>query len=649
MGFESILTPIKIGNLILRNRIVFPPIDLQIHSDDRRVQQRYIDFLTSLVHDNGVGLIISEFSSVANDRFWAPASRIDSDKYIPGFERLVGEVKKHGARIFMQLAMLGGRAPKGKCIAPSAIRSPLYPGIPEELSRDEIQWLIGKWIDAAKRAKHIGFDGVEVHGGHSYLIGEFMSPHSNMREDEYGGDFEGRMRFPTEIVKGIKASCGSDYPVGIKFSAFEALQDGIRGAMAVDIAEWFEKAGVDYLHVSSSTYMLGGTPYPDVPPLFVPEGPLVEFAARIKKKVSVPVITVAGIVSPAFAEKIIAEKKADLVAVGRAMFADPEWASKVSMGHEEQIRPCIRCNMCHKKMIIDRAGEVECTVNPGLLRAVLNPSSIKKKVVVVGAGPAGLEAALVASERGHDVVLFERAAEIGGNVRLGCIPPFKSDLKRLLDYYERRLGKSNVKYRAGKEVDAREILAETPDAVVVAEGSEEYIPNIPGIEGETVVYARDFYTAQELRKEGKGKIAVIGAGTVGCELAWYLSIIGRKVFLIDILSFEQWLEEEHPTNRLTLLEKLEENGVNIFDKATDLSLEQEGKLIRLRRNGIEYGISVDSIILSTGYKPSEKLIKDLREQAEGKYALAIYQVGDCASVRDIHWAIREGYEAGILI
>jgi pyruvate/2-oxoglutarate dehydrogenase complex dihydrolipoamide dehydrogenase (E3) component len=246
-------------------------------------------------------------------------------------------------------------------------------------------------------------------------------------------------------------------------------------------------------------------------------------------------------------------------------------------------------------------------------------------------------------------VLFERESEIGGNVRLGCIPPFKSDLKRLLDYYKSRLDKSNVKYIPGKEVYAREILSQTPNAVVVAAGAEEYIPNIPGIEGKTVVYARDFYTTQKLHKEGEGRIAVIGAGTVGCELAWYLSIMGRKVFLIDILSFEQWLEEEHPTNRFTLLEKLEEYGVNVFDKAIDLSLEKGGKLIRLRRDGIEYALSVDSTILSTGYKPSEKLIKDLREQAEGKYALAIYQVGDCARVRDIHWAIREGYEAGILI
>jgi 2,4-dienoyl-CoA reductase-like NADH-dependent reductase (Old Yellow Enzyme family)/thioredoxin reductase len=649
MGLDNLLTPVNIGNLELRNRIVFPPIDVQIHSEDRRVQQRYIDFLTSLAGPGGVGLVISEFTSVANDRFWAPASRIDSNDYIPGFRRMVDEVKKHGARIFLQLAMLGGRAPKGRCIAPSAMESPLYAGIPEELTREEIQWLLMKWLEGAERAKRIGFDGVEVHGGHSYLLGEFMSPHSNLREDDYGGDFEGRMRFPTEIVKGIKAACGQGFPVGVKFSAFEALPDGIRGALAVDIAQRLEKAGADYLHVSSSTYLLGGTPYPDVPPLFVPEGPLVGFAARIKKKVSVPVITVAGIVSPEFADRIVAENRADLVAVGRAMFADPEWASKVSRGLEKEVRPCIRCNMCHKKMIIDRAGEVECTVNPGLLRPPLKPPRRKKKILVVGAGPAGLEAALTADMRGHRVLLFDREDGIGGNVRLGCIPPFKSDLRRLLDHYALRLERSTVDYRPGRPVTAQDVRSHSPDAVVLAAGSEEIVPDIPGMGGETVVQARDFYASLELQAEGKGKTAVIGAGTVGCELAWYLSLLGRTVFLVDVLPYERWLEAEHPTNRFTLLEKLAEHGVSVLDSAAGLALERGGTLLRLQRDGIDYGISVDGVVLAAGYRPSEALSRDIGGGGEEGGAPAVYRVGDCAGVRDIHWAAREGYEAGSVV
>jgi 2,4-dienoyl-CoA reductase-like NADH-dependent reductase (Old Yellow Enzyme family) len=482
MEFKHLLSPVKIGSLTIRNRIVFPPIDLQLHDPAKAVDPRCVKFLSSLVRDNGVGLVISEFTAVADGDFWMPASRLDSDEFIPEFARLAEAVKSHGARFFMQLALLGGRAPKGRCIAPSAIESPLYPGVPEELSREEIKNLVQKWIEAALRAKQAGFDGVEVHGGHSYLIGEFMSPHANRRDDEYGYDFNGRMRFPTEIVRGIKDACGKEFPVGFKFSAYEALEDGIKGSLAIDMARRLEKTGVDYLHVSSSTYMLGGTKYPDVPPIYVPEGPLVEFAARIRKGVTVPVITVAGIVSPEFAERIVIEEKADLVALGRAMFADTEWASKVSRGKAVDVRPCIRCNFCHKKMIIDRAGSVECAVNPGLLRGGVTRATKERKVVVVGAGPAGLEAALQASERGHNVSLYEKETDIGGNLRIGAIPPFKKSQEDLLEHYRRRLMKSRVQFFPEQELSAKQIVEKEGDAVVIAVGSTAHMPDIPGID-----------------------------------------------------------------------------------------------------------------------------------------------------------------------
>ncbi|MGA2480993.1 MAG: hypothetical protein ABSG63_19790, partial [Spirochaetia bacterium] len=229
MEFPHILSPIAIGPVSLRNRVFFPPIDVALHREDHIVDQRYIDFLTSLVENDGIGMIISEFTAVANDQFWAPASRIDKDEFMPGFKDLVHSVHAQGAKIFLQLALLGGRAPKGRAIAPSAIASPLYPGVPEELSCEEIRTLVRKWREGAARAKKIGFDGVEVHGGHSYLVGAFMSPHANRREDEYGGDFQGRMRLPCQIIEEIKTECGSDYPVGVKFSAYEALENGITG------------------------------------------------------------------------------------------------------------------------------------------------------------------------------------------------------------------------------------------------------------------------------------------------------------------------------------------------------------------------------------------------------------------------------------
>jgi 2,4-dienoyl-CoA reductase-like NADH-dependent reductase (Old Yellow Enzyme family)/thioredoxin reductase len=649
MALEHILRPIKIGSLSVRNRIVFPPIDCALHHPHKAVDPRYINFLSSLAENNGVGLIISEFTAVANDQFWVPASRIDSDKFIPDFQELVDRIKSHGAKIFMQLALLGGRAVTGRAIAPSAIESPLYTGIPDELSREEIQWLVQKWVDAACRAQIIGFDGVEVHGGHTYLVGAFMSPHANQREDEYGYDFNGRMRFPTEIIKGIKNACGGDFPVGIKFSAYEALENGITGPLSVDIAQRLEKAGVDYLHVSSSTYMLSGTKFPDVPPLYVPEGPLVVFAEQIKKRAMVPVITVAGIASPEVAEKIIADGKADMVAVGRAMFADQHWVSKISQGKESEITPCIRCNVCHKRIVIDRAGAVECTVNPGILQEAIVPTSKKKKIIVVGAGPAGLEAALLASDRGHDVFLYEKKDSIGGNLIPGSIPPFKKDLRRLFDYYQKRLEKSSIQTTLNHEVVESQLQREGADAVIIATGAEEIMPNIPGIDQKEVISAKEFYMRGDLQQKGKGRVAIIGAGDVGCEVAWYLSLLGRKVYLMDKLPREGLLEDEHPTNRSILFESLDEIGVNILDNANIVELGRENRHVKLTREDVECRVFVDNIIISTGYKKKSVMAHALRARWV-KYELPeIYEVGDCVQPRDIHWAIRDGYDIGVKI
>lgn len=646
MPLKHILTPINIGPVNIRNRIFFPPIDLALHREDRKVDQRYIDFLAALAQNNGVGMIISEFTAVANDQFWAPASRIDKDDFIPGFRTMVETVHQHGTRIFMQLALLGGRAPYGRAIAPSAIQSPLYPGVPEELSADEVRELVCKWREAAIRAKKIGFDGVEVHGGHTYLIGAFMSPHANRREDNYGCDFQGRMRFPTEIIQGIKEDCGKDYPVGVKFSAYEALPDGITGPLSIDIAEHLEKAGADYLHVSSSTYMLGGTDYPDVPPLFVPEGPLTSFAGMIKKRVKVPVLTVAGIATPQKAEEIVAEGKADLVGVGRAMFADQHWVSKVNAGKENEITPCIRCNVCHKKIVIDRAGAVECTVNPSLLGEPPQPAAVIKRVVVVGAGPAGLEAAITASERGHEVILYEKGDEPGGNIRLGCVPPFKQDLRRLLQHYERRLKESEVRFMPGREMSVDDLKNEGADVLVVAVGAEEYVPDIPGIESARVTAARDFYLKRELQKQSSERAVVIGAGDVGCEIAWYLALLGRSVSLIDVLPYEGWITDEHPTNRFILMEQLSKNHVQILDNAKKLEIASDFLSVSLEREGIHYTIAADLVVLATGYKKSDQFAQGLHNEDA---ASEICVIGDCADPRDIHWAIREGYETGIRI
>jgi NADPH-dependent 2,4-dienoyl-CoA reductase/sulfur reductase-like enzyme len=382
--------------------------------------------------------------------------------------------------------------------------------------------------------------------------------------------------------------------------------------------------------------MIAGTKSPDVPPMFVPEGPLVGFADKIKKHVAVPVITVAGIVTPEFAEDIIASGRADMVAIGRAMFADPHWALKIAKGREAEIVHCIRCNVCHKHIVIDRAGAVKCTVNPGLLEKKSKPAARRRKVIVVGAGPAGLEAALTASERGHDVLLYEKSDSIGGNVKYSCIPPFKKDLRIFLDYYEKRLKNIGVQYIPGQEMTPERVMEEKADAVIIAVGAEEHLPDFPGAHGLFEATARKFYQKSATHRRGKGRVGIIGAGTVGCELAWYLLLLGRRVLLIDVLPRQKWLSEEHPTNRFILLENLDEQGIQVLDDAIVLEVGETEKYIRLVRDAVEYNIFVDDIVLAAGYHRRRSFGKELQRLLDNGGAPEIHEIGDCTKATNIY-------------
>ena len=643
MDYSKLLSPIQIGSLTCRNRVAFPPIDVKLAEDEENpINQAYIDFLDRLTKDQGTGLIISEFTAIKAGKLWVPAIRIDDDRYIEDVAKLAEGVHKNDSLFFLQVALLGGRTPFGRHIAPSAIESPYYLEVPEELSLSEIRELRQAWIDAAIRAKKAGCDGVELHGGHTYLLGEFISPHANRRTDEYGGDFKGRMRLPTELVHSIKEELGDDFPVGIKISAYEIGENGITPPLSIDIAEYLEEQGVDYIHVSSSTYGVGGTEYPDVPSIYTDEGPLVPLAAAVKQRVQVPVIAVAGISSPDYAAQVINNDEADIVAVGRAMFADPAWTAKIAAGRPGAVTPCIRCNFCHKKMIIDLAGGVECTVNPGLLDPPVAEAASKKKVIVVGAGPAGLEAALTFDAQGHEVTLYEKENELGGNVRLGCIPEFKKPLRDLLAFYRERLEASSVRFEPGTEITRETAAGFEADHLVLAAGSAEYFPPIPGIEQPAVVTAKDFYRNRDKYSKGTGTVCVIGAGEVGCEIALFCAQTGRDVFCIDILPKDEWMADEHPTNRFTLLEQLDAHGVHTLDSTTVEEIGPEGAAVKCRRRDIEYIIHPELIVSATGYKEPEDLVQKIKENKPENVG-QVHVIGDSAETRDIHGAVHDGY------
>ncbi len=641
---SKLFSPVNIGNLSIKNRMALAPMDVGMINPDGSLTERVVDYYEERAR-GGVGLIITQFTSVVDDqRMDSPG--VFSGRQVAGLNYLAETVQEYGARIFLQIAHHGGRAVKSitglQPVAPSAISTPLYQDTPRELSKQEIEELVEKFTQAAKWAKIAGFDGVEIHGAHTYLIGQFISPHTNRREDEYGRDFEGRMRFPAEIIREIKKECGRVFPVGFKFSAYEHLKGGVELELAKKIAQHMEKIGVDYLHVASTTYELDGYRYLDVSPLYTPPGEVIELAARIKSGISVPIIAGGGVVDPFYAEQVLEERKVDLIALGRALIADPYWPLKVEEDRIEEIIPCVRCNQCHKRLFSGQ--EVRCAVNPSLgkeRKYRIAKANRAKKIVVIGGGPAGLEAALTLEKRGHKVILHEKNKRLGGNMIPSSVPGFKKDVKRLLDYYLRKIEKSCVELKLEQRADVSIIIGEDPEVVVLATGAEHVIPRVPGLKREA------FYTAVEVLddqdKLGLGeRIIVLGAGLVGCEIAWHLSLQGKKVKLFDVLSLSEILQDEHSTNRFYLLYSLKEQGVLIL--ASRKILKVEGKQAIFKKNdGSEESYLFDSLIISVGFESRDTLFQELRES---EFKRKVYKIGDCVEPRDFYHAIQEGAKVG---
>ena len=643
MRLEKLFSPIEIGGLTIKNRIVMAPMGANFENIDGSVSEILINYFEARAR-GGAGFIISPFTMVSKEQRAATLG-IFSDRFIPGLNRLCNRVKPLGARFLLQIAHPGGKVMKeltgNTPVAPSSIHSPIYFEKPRELSADEIERLIEEFIKGAIRAKEAEFDGVEVHGAHTYLIGQFISPHTNKRDDEYGGSFERRMKFPSQIVKGVKEACGENFIVGFKFSAHEQLEGGVNATLAQKIARHMEKQGVHYIHAATTSSIPGlldvESDYPSDPSIYSPPGVLVKLAAHIKTTVSIPVIATGGITDPEYAEKILEDGQADLVAIGRGLIADPEWPLKAQRG--AQIKYCIKCNICHKRLWNKKS--LKCTVNPAVgeeKRFEVKKAYSVKRVVIIGAGPAGMEAALMAEQRGHEVILYEEKDQVGGKLLLGAIPPFKPEIGKLLEYYQKSIDKSAVEVRLGQKiVSTKEINEENPEVIIVAVGAELAALKMPGIKEDKVISVLQLYE-QEKHDIGK-EVVIIGAGLVGCETSWYLALQGKSVTLIDILSREELLSDEHPTNRLTLLRNMEQEGVTLLDRTNAKKIVQEG-VIANKIDGSEELLKADKVILATGFKPITKL-KDalLKDLSDAK----MFWIGDCKEPGRLYNAIHEGY------
>lgn len=644
MVFPYLFSSIRLGKAELPNRTAVAPMGIGVSSKDEPYPMRVVRYFEERAI-GGIGLIITPFTPVHPTLSTLPVAGITRDKYIPNHKRFVDTIHQYDTKVFLQVALAGGQLSHE---APSSIYSPIYAEKPRELTVDELDECVESFVIAAGRAVEAGYDGVEVHGAHSYLIGSMMSPALNKRTDKYGGSFEGRMKFPRDIITGIKAKY-PDLPVGFKLSAYEPFPGGVGIELAKDIARHIASLGVVYLHPSTSAvtfeYM---DDYSAVPVLYMPRNNLISLMVEIKKTVpDVPVIGAGGITVPEEAEELIASGKCDMVALGRSTIADPHWANHAKTG--KKVVPCIRCNVCYNLLW---AGEpLMCSVNPYMLHEAeqyLSIPSLKKKVMVVGAGPAGMRCAITASKRGHEVILFEKQPYIGGMLYPGSRPKCKQDVVRLLDWFKTELDQSTVTLRLNTEVTPELIEQEAPDALVIAIGAETTFPGVPGIDRETVVSAIE--VLRDITRFSGKKAVIIGGGDVGCETACHMADNGWDVTIAEML-LALMTENSVKDTQFPMMRLLDTLKVTVMT-GTSLSAVTVGGVEVVLPSGKKWGIDADIVVIAAGfkkpevYKPEEVSMHITPLGGTiGKLAIKAKEahiIGDCASLG----RIREAVEAG---
>jgi len=648
MPLTHLFSPIKLGNVEIPNRTAMAPMGTRINSVDETWPRRQIRYFEERAI-GGIGLIITTFCRVHESLASFRHIGIYDDRFIPSHRELVDRIHHYDTKIFLQIALSGGkRSPE----APSAVYSPNYKTKPRALTTGELDELVEAFVMAAVRAREAGYDGVEVHGAHSYLIGQMMSPSLNRRTDKYGGSFEGRMKFSTDIITGIHDRV-SGFPVGFKFSAHEELPGGIEIEQAKDIARHIAALGIVYLHVASTASTINvQSRYPSVPTLYIPRNTLVPLAEEIKRVTpDVPVMATGSITVPEEADRFIADGACDMVALGRTILADPHWAKKAREG--KRPLPCIRCNVCYNQLWYNRP--LCCSVNPYLTHEAeqdLPPVARKKKVMIVGAGPAGIRCALTAAQRGHDVTLYEKRSYIGGMIYPGSRPKCKQDVALLLDWFNEALTESAVRVVTDTDVTPDLVDRERPDALVIATGTEPVMPDVPGIDLPHAAAATE--VLRDITRYEGGSAVVVGGGDVGCETACHLADNGWNVTIVEALP-ELMAENDNINVRLRMLALVGEKGISIMT-GTRLSAVTEDGVEVILPTGKAWGLDADLVAMAVGMKQpesgdtagTEMHYSPLqgRLQALTMKADEVHVIGDCASPGRIRDAVSEGERVG---
>lgn len=623
------------------------PVATNFASDTGGVTVEMVSYYSERAR-GGAGLIIVENSVVDYPLGWNGATqlRVDSDRFVPGLFTLTESLHDAGALAAIQINHAGGTANVKTTgglqpVGPSAIPMGRYKRVPRALTVEEIEVVVRKFADAAVLAKRAGFDAVEIHGGHGYLVHQFMSPLTNKRTDEYGGGLEGRLRFALEVVSRVREAVGPEFPIMFRISADEFVEGGMGLEETKLAAVMLQRAGVDCLHVSAG--MPGWSEHPMPEPMSYSEGWRVYLAAEMKKVLDIPVIAVGVIRNPGYADAIIRDGKADFVALGRGLIADPYWPQKAFEGRENEIRRCISCNVGCVWSRIYKGLPIRCTVNPAVGRerefAATGQAIRRKRVLVVGGGPAGIEAACAAASRGHDVTIVERSDRLGGQLRLASILPHKEKLSWFLDYLLGQVKRTGVTVKLETAATGKVVREFAPDVLVVATGAEPLIPDFVSSAGNRAISAHDLL--EEGRFPRGKEVIVVGAGMVGCEVAELLATADNSVTVVEKLS-EPALDLD-PVSRQDLLRRLRDHEVDIRTERELVAVAHDGTVYVKGPNGDET-LTADLVVVALGSKPRGFAADGLTDSV-----IETWTIGDCRQPRRLIHAVREGTLVGRLV
>ncbi len=652
MTYRNLLSSFKIAGMEVKNRFVVPALATNYGDANGNITKKVMDYYIARAK-GGYGLIVIEIVAVdPRGRAIPNQLGIWDDSFIPQWTEFIKALHKYGAKVAIQLHHAGRQCAKENIggqtpVAPSAIPCPLRKEMPHELSIQETYEIIDKFGAAARRAVESGVDAIEINGAHGYLIAQFMSQYSNKRIDEFGGNFEARMKFPKKIIKKIRREVGNGIPIIFRMSGEEKVPGGRDLLESTVVARVLEEQGVNAMSMSAGVY--ASLEHMSAPSEFSP-GHNVYIAEAIKKAVDIPVIIAGRINYPQLAEEIISSGKADFVALGRVSLADPEFPNKVASDTVNEIAPCVGCLQGCLDYLFDKEKmKISCLVNPFVGKEDewrIKKTNVSKKIIVVGTGPAGLEFAWVAAKRGHQVICYEKNSLIGGQLRIAGIPPTKYELLNALMYYKTMCDKYNVQFRMNTEFTKEMVSADKPDSIILATGSEPLIPDIKGVNNPKFINAIDLLDSKCSVGEN---ILVVGGGILGAETADYLAERGTSVTIIETNAGIALDSQVYV--RKYLLQRLQNYGVVCYTNAKVKEFLENGVIYEstTKKNGI-FTSSVktldgfDNIVLAMGvasYSPLYNEIKNLVGE--------IHVVGDALKIGKAISAISNAAECAILI